>query len=344
LAVVVAALFDGQRRFPMNEGAKMTSKLWFAGVTLLFATGLNAQQPPAGPRPQTPPTGQAASPSTPGKPDITSTNRGIILGGAVGGARGKFVPWGGFADLSDVEPLSGTIANGRCAFNAAYEEINIGSAATSPNYTNKLKLDGASDVAVNSARHLNAGESKPVATQVYLNEGSHSLTLSLDDGNLVAESNEGNNQFSIKYSLKCKGQPGKIILPPASVRKPDLVPVLTNPMSGHLLVKNIGTGPAGASKLVLECHKAGHTGTGSGCAEIPADVEATYSDPAFPNKLTVHVPPLAPGAAWTTTLPFWSTLKWSSGKFEFKAVADAANTVAESNETNNTMSSTLTVR
>src|SRR6478672_5747821 len=102
-----------KQRFPMNEGAKMTSKLWFAGVTLLFATVLNGQQPPANrPQPKTPPaTGQPASPSTPGKPDITSTNRGIILGGAVGGARGKFVPWGGFADLSDVEPLSGTIAN-----------------------------------------------------------------------------------------------------------------------------------------------------------------------------------------------------------------------------------------
>jgi subtilase family serine protease len=60
--------------------------------------------------------------------------------------------------------------------------------------------------------------------------------------------------------------------------------------------------------------------------------------------VTLHVPPLAPGAAWTTTLPFWGMLKWSSGKFDFKAVADAANTVAESNETNNTTSSTLTVR
>jgi subtilase family serine protease len=56
----------------------------------------------------------------------------------------------------------------------------------------------------------------------------------------------------------------------------------------------------------------------------------------------VHVPPLAPGAAWTHTLPFWGTLKWTSGKYTFKAVADAANTVAESNETNNTSASTLT--
>lgn len=321
----------------------MRSKLWFAGITLLFTTGLCAQQPPAN-QPKTPPAGQAATPTTPGKPDITSTNRGIIIGGAVGGARGKFVPWGGFADLSDVDPLSGTIANGRCAFNATYEEINSGTAATSPNYTNKLKLDGTTDVAVNKARHLNAGESKPVTTQAYLNEGSHGLTLSLDDGNLVAESNEGNNLFSIKYSLKCKGQTGKIIVPPGAQRKPDLVPVLTNPMSGHVLVKNIGTGPSGPSKLVIECHKAGNTSPGGGCADLPADVADTYSDPAFPNKVTLHVPPLAPGAAWTTTLPFWGTLKWSKGKFDFKAVVDAANTVAESNEANNTTSSTLIVR
>ncbi len=272
-----------------------------------------------------------------GKPDITDAKKGIIIGGAVGGAGGQFVPWGGFADLSGVEPLPGTIVNGRCAFNAPYDEINIGSAPTSPDYTNKLKVDGG-DVAINTAQHLNAGESKSVTTQPYLNEGSHALTLSLDDGNVVAESNEGNNQFSIKYTLKCKAQGT-----PTGQGKPDLIPLISNPMNGVVVVKNIGTGPAGPSKLTLDCHKVGHVGGGGGCVDPPASLAAVYHDPAFPDKVTVAIPALAPGASYSHTLSFWSVLKWPSGKYNFTGVADAANTVAESNEANNTAISTLAV-
>ncbi len=284
--------------------------------------------------PNTPPTGQ-------GKPDITDAKKGIIIGGAVGGAGGKFVPWGTVADLDDVEPLPGTANADRCAFNATYFEINIGSAATSPLYTNKLKLDGATDVAINTARHLNAGETKSVTTQPYLNLGGHGLELSLDDGNVVAESNEGNNQFSIRYILhQCK-KPGTT---EGCQGKPDLIPVIPNPMNGVVMVKNIGTCAAGPSKLVLDCHKEGLVSTGGGgCAEIPPTLMAAYSDPAFPDKVTVNTPALAPGASFSHTLSFWAALKWASGKYDFTAMADAANTVAESNEGNNTANSTLTV-
>jgi hypothetical protein len=326
----------------LHEGSKMTTKLCFA-VTVLFITSMWAQQQ-SNPAPNAPSATKPVTPAATGKPDITDVKPGITIGGAIGGVGGKFVPWGGTADLSDVAPLSGTAANGRCAFNATYEETNTGTAVTSPTYVNKLKLDGSTVVAINNTRHLNVRESKLVTTQAYLIEGSHSLTLSLDDGNLVAESNESNNVFSIKYALQCKSQPGKPIvgIPPGK-GKPDLISALTSPMSGRLLVRNIGTGPAGASKLVLECHKVGHTGAGGGCADPAPEFAATYSDPAFPDKVTIHVPPLPPGAAWTHTLAFWGTLKWTSGKYTFKAIADAANTVAESNETNNAAAGALTV-
>jgi len=282
--------------------------------------------------------GQPGNPTGGKLPDITDARKGIIIGGAVGGAGGLFVPWGTVADLSGVDPLPGTIVEGRCAFNATYAEINTGSVATSPNYTNKLKLDGATDVAINTARHLNAGETKSVTTQPYLATGAHGLQLALDDGNVVPESNESNNVFSIRYTLKeCKKPGGN----PNGM--PDLIAVLTNPMTGQVAVKNIGTGPAGPSKLVLDCHKQGHIGGGGGCAELPATVASTYSDPAFPDKVTINVPNLAPGAAYTHTLSFWGSLKWTSGKYDFKALADAANTVAESNEANNTATSILIV-
>lgn len=316
------------RAFTLLLLSALPSFAWQSGKPLPPVT-----RPQAVPRPGTVP--QASR-----KPDVTDAKKGIIIGGAVGGAGGKFVPWGSFADLSDVAPLPGTTVNGRCAFNATYVEVNIGAAPTTPGYTNKLKVDGA-DAAVNNGRHLNAGQSESITTQPYLNEGSHALTLSLDDGNVVAESNESNNQFSIKYALKCRagGQP------PAGAcnGKPDLVPVLPNPMNGHIEVKNIGACPAGPSKLTIDCHKQGHVGGGGGCAEIPATAAAAYQDPAFPDKVTISVPALAPGAVFSHALSFWGSLKWTSGKFDFKAMADAANAVAESDEANNMGASILTV-
>jgi CARDB len=272
-------------------------------------------------------------------PDVTSAKGGIIIGGAVGGAGGKFVPWGGVADLSSLDPLPGTVVGDRCAFNVTYYETNIGSADTSPLYTNKLKLDGATDVSINSARHLNAGEVKPVDTQAYLTMGGHGLELSLDDLHQVTESNEGNNQFSIRYTLQCHK--------PTTVANcdglPDLVPILPNPMNGTVMVKNVGKCPAAASKLTLDCHKAGVVGGGGGCPEVPATVSAPYHDPMFPDDVTVNVPALAPGASFSHTLTFWAALKWTTGTYTFVGKADAANTVAESNEGNNVVNSVLVV-
>ena len=274
-------------------------------------------------------------------PDITSAKGGIIIGGAVGGAGGKFVPWGGVADLSSLDPLPGTVIGDRCAFNVSYYETNIGSADTSPLYTNKLKLDGATDVSINSARHLNAGEVKQVDTQAYLAMGGHGLELSLDDLHQVSEGNEGNNVFSIRYTLQCHK-------PPVTVGncdgQPDLLPILPNPMNGTVMVKNIGKCPAGPSKLTLDCHKATAAGVAAGgCPEVPATVAAPYHDPMFPDSVTVSVPALAAGASFSHTLSFWAGLTWTTGTYAFVGKADAANTVAESNEGNNVANSVLVV-
>lgn len=298
---------------------------------------LNKPRPADSPTHATKPAGVPTAQQPRGRADITENKQGIIIGGGIGGAGGKFVPWGGFADLSDVAPLPGTAGSGKCAFNATYFEVNKGTAATAPLYTNKLRVDGA-DVAINSNRSLNAGEAKSVTTQPYLNEGAHALTLALDDGNLVAESNEGNNQFSIKYSLKCKTGEGQ-------GKKPDLVPVLTNPMSGTVAVKNIGAGNAGPSKLVLTCKKVSVTAAAGGgkCADLSDKDKAPYNDPAFPDAVTVKVPALAAGTSFSHTFPFWGGLVWKPGSYQITGKADAANAVAESNEANNTAVSTLSV-
>lgn len=127
---------------------------------------------------------------------------------------------------------------------------------------------------------------------------------------------------------------------------PELVPQLRHPMNGELLVKNVGTAPAGPSRLTLDCQevKGGIPSDAGDCPDLPPEIAPTYYDPKFPKNLTIKVPNLAPGATFRHTLSFWSTFHWPSGTYKFTAVADAAYEVNERDRKNNTATSTLTVR
>jgi len=75
-------------------------------------------------------------------------------------------------------------------------------------------------------------------------------------------------------------------------------------MSGKVAVKNIGAAKAGKSLLLLKCKSA----QAGGCADHPA--LAAYANPAYPNYLTIKVPPLNPGKTYVHHLRFLKSLKW----------------------------------
>jgi hypothetical protein len=144
-------------------------------------------------------------------PDITAglvaghTPAGIIFGGDIGGAGGKFFKWGSPATLTEGDSF--LQSNGKCAFRVTYAMSNLGPVATSPAFLNRLYND-SDVVAINSALSLGAHETNhSITTEPYLKPGGHLLKLSLDDDHNVAESNEGNNTFSVRYSLDgtCQG-------------------------------------------------------------------------------------------------------------------------------------------
>jgi hypothetical protein len=113
-------------------------------------------------------------------------------------------------------------------------------------------------------------------------------------------------------------------------------------MDAQVRVKNVGKVLAGPSKLTIDCEKEGVPPQIGGCPILPISVASTYFDPSFPKKATVRVPALAPGATFTHTLSFWGVLQWTSGKYRFTAVADAAHAI-EGNIKNDVATSTLTV-
>jgi CARDB len=131
--------------------------------------------------------------------------------------------------------------------------------------------------------------------------------------------------------------------PAERVGKPELVVILSVPMSDKIAVKNIGKGSAGPSKLTLDCVRVGAPTQMNSCPDLPPSAMVAYFDAAFPNNATIQVPALAAGATFTHILSFWNDFRWTNGKYKFTAVADASHTIHEVNSKNNVAISTLTV-
>jgi hypothetical protein len=157
-------------------------------VTLLFALPLFAA---------------AAQPghSQSARPDITSL-KGITLGGAIGGAGGKFSPWGGSITLTEADAV--TVSNGKCAFNVSYDLVNAGPTATAVPFENYLRTNQAI-VSKQTQLSLLANQTKVINTQAYLPAGTFPLNLVLDTTSKVGESNEKNNALKVTVTVggKC---------------------------------------------------------------------------------------------------------------------------------------------
>lgn len=109
----------------------------------------------------------------------------------------------------------------------------------------------------------------------------------------------------------------------------DLVPIPSRMLNGAVSIRNAGSGPAGPSVATVVCTKVG----GGSCAESPA--MKNYENAAYPNALVVNIPALAIGQVHSHSLPFWNSLKWQPGTYQFSVTADAGKQVAETNEGNN---------
>jgi hypothetical protein len=116
--------------------------------------------------------------------------------------------------------------------------------------------------------------------------------------------------------------------PVIAANAPNLVPIASRMAKGTISVRNTGTVAAGPFKVTVECK--------TKCADPAAADMAPYTDAAFPDKVTVSVPGLSPGHVYNHKIAFWDSLVWPSGNYEFTVVVDAANTVAETNEADNT--------
>lgn len=121
----------------------------------------------------------------------------------------------------------------------------------------------------------------------------------------------------------------------AASAAPDLLPIASRLEHGVVSVRNAGDALAGPSVVTINCHKPGMVG---GCVDIPAAFVANYTNPAYPNRVVVNVPRLPRGRVFNHRLPFWRSMVWPPGTYNFDFVVDAGATVAEgpAGEGNNT--------
>ena len=91
--------------------------------------------------------------------------------------------------------------------------------------------------------------------------------------------------------------------PPAAsgrltARTIDLHPIPSRISHGVVSVRNIGTSASVPSVITVNCHRPGQAG---GCADIPAQYLAQYTDAAYPNRLVVQTPVIQPGTSFRYT-------------------------------------------
>lgn len=118
-----------------------------------------------------------------------------------------------------------------------------------------------------------------------------------------------------------------------TARAPDLRPIPSRIEHGAISVNNAGSADSAASIVTVNCHLPGQEG---GCPEIPAAALPAYTNAAYPNRLVINMPAIEQGHTETHYLSFWDDIDWPSGSYVFEFVVDAAGTIGETNEGNNT--------
>lgn len=123
---------------------------------------------------------------------------------------GKYVPWGGTLVLTQAE--ANTYSNGYCHYyNVYYKITNNGNIAAGPfkdvvhmGYAPALAKGGHYIVAdVQNGLQLQPHQTRQVRShELMILHGKNIIKFSLDDGNAIRESNEGNNQLQIVLDVQ----------------------------------------------------------------------------------------------------------------------------------------------
>jgi len=149
----------------------------------------------------------ATHPGGANKPDIGFLRKGVYLWGS-DPTKKHWVDWGTSVNLTAVESISPKVGNGPCRFNVEYYPKELNGVAAGP-FKNGIHIDVGvlSDGPMTLAANAFADRTLVLPLSP---GGPHGLDVSLDQPGAVAETDEGNNNGAIRYTLEgsCTGTPG----------------------------------------------------------------------------------------------------------------------------------------
>ena len=206
-------------------------------------------------------------------------------------------------------PASPTTVD-QITFTAVVKNIGTGSAGAS---TLSFRIGGESSPPTFSVPALAPGATYTAQRQLVLGVAQgYTNTAIADVDNDVTESNEANNQTTDTFIVSATSPPDLVVF---SLTHSPASPTTVDQITFTAVVKNIGTGSAGASTLSFR-------------------IGGESSPPTF------SVPALAPGATYTAQRQL--VLGVAQG-YTNTAIADVDNDVTESNEANNQTTDTFSV-
>jgi len=124
--------------------------------------------------------------------DITS-KRGVRVGA-------KFVKWGGTVTLTKNDAV--LQPDGLYGYTLTYDLIDKGNVPVPTAFVNRLRNDSGVVLSEQTGLTLKAFESRQLTALARLSAGTHVYTLSIDDDNAVAESDEVNNKLSVTIIIR----------------------------------------------------------------------------------------------------------------------------------------------
>jgi len=211
--------------------------------------------------------------------------------------------------------------------------INDGTSATSVNFNNEIFVDGVpttywvtiAPLNVNFYSYLTTGYSIG-----QLSAGTHTVTVTADNGGVIAESNEGDNSYTKTITVSNPAQP-------------NLTPYQPSGWSDKIVVARTASSTTDSTSL-----------TTADTLYVNAAVindGATATSVNFNNEIYVDGVPIT---FWVTTAPLnvnsysylttgYSIGQLSAGTHTITVTADYGGVIAESNESDNSYTKTITV-
>jgi len=267
--------------------------------------------------------------------------------------------------------------NGLCAFPLNYFIENDSSINIDKPFQSSLKVSETSSSSIN-INSISGNEKRKVDASLWLEPGHEKkIYLHIDSNNNVDESSEENNNSAIIITLNgdCVDAPvGVVVLnketedndfkimpgthetkskdkkymerPDIEYNKkpdsesidtfqkldnPDLILVVANPMTKNITVKNQGqTATEVSSKILINCEYTSFDGSKKPCKNTLKLEEVT-------------LPILGPGQQKTLTISNFNFSNLDPGKYNFELIADSTNSIEESDESNNKISSKIRI-